>query len=124
MEARANAASSWVGGAGRARESVRTAAEVSTVRREVTGSRSASVPQRMDLSRLKPEQREASHRPRSPLRVLAGAGSGKTRVIVHGIAWLLARGARPDSILAVTFTDKAAGEMKGASRRCGTAGRT
>lgn len=66
----------------------------------------------MDLSTLNPAQREAITHGVGPLMIIAGAGTGKTKVITQRIAWLVEQGlARPQEIVALTFTEKAANEM-------------
>ena len=67
---------------------------------------------RFRLYDLNPEQQRAATHESGPLLILAGAGTGKTRTIVARITWLVSTGVDPAKILAVTFTNKAAREMK------------
>jgi len=75
------------------------------------------------LGALDPEQRQVAEALRGPVRVLAGAGTGKTRAITHRIAYGVATGVYvPTEVLAVTFTTRAAGEMRSRLRRLGAGG--
>src|SRR5215218_2685369 len=75
------------------------------------------------LDALDPEQRQVAEALRGPVRVLAGAGTGKTRAITHRIAYGVATGVfEATEVLAVTFTTRAAGEMRTRLRQLGTEG--
>ena len=64
------------------------------------------------IKNLNPKQREAVKIVNGPVLVISGPGSGKTKCLTHRTAYLIASGIRPENVLALTFTNKAAGEMK------------
>lgn len=66
----------------------------------------------MNLSELNPKQKEAAEHPEGPLLIVAGAGSGKTRTLTNRLFQLIKNGAAPENIIAITFTNKAADEMR------------
>ena len=85
----------------------------------MTDSLTPATPEEL-LAALDPEQRQAAEELRGPVRVLAGAGTGKTRAITHRIAYGVATGTySPDRVLALTFTARAAGEMRTRLRHLG-----
>ncbi|MER6357712.1 ATP-dependent DNA helicase UvrD2 [Streptomyces sp. NPDC001634] len=103
-----------------------TAATHSTLFPQVPGSGQYSAPPSgadAVLEGLDPEQREVATALHGPVCVLAGAGTGKTRAITHRIAYGVRAGIlQPSSVLAVTFTNRAAGEMRGRLRQLGATG--